>query len=196
MALHDTITDLAATLGREIGAVQVLAGGDPVTVAAVRIRWAGMDRDDAIPPTPNGVRAIAWGASPQPLIGLGCRDLDDIHEEALAAAWEMGAWDVSIMSHPARQGGPILPGDIDCADHHDEALRLAWQTEGLRSWSWRPSAGGPPMRRRQWLARDDTLSTRGDRDISSLPRMPRPPMIGACVHQTVLTLGTSRKGSD
>lgn len=195
--IRDAIVDLVAVTGRDLSSVTIYAGDEPVTVCAMLITWSG-GADDPLLGLPEGVSGKVWRAWPRTLALIPSMALDELHAEAMAAAWQLGAWDVSMIAFPppaARQPHVLWSGDRDDLDDvHGvaEPLRLATRAGGLREWSFRPLFRGPALRRRRWATRDTTVSDAGERPLSSLPAMPPPPRpVRDTPHQTVFTLGRS-----
>lgn len=112
-------------------------------------------------PLPAGVTVRAWSAPPAIVTPWRATSLELLHDDALRAAWQDGAWDLAVSLVPPLAGvelGLISAANDYSADPGLEDILLdAGERGRLVIWSWRPMRDGPESRRRRNGSEDRTL---------------------------------------
>ncbi|MDO5621893.1 MAG: hypothetical protein Q4G24_10530 [Paracoccus sp. (in: a-proteobacteria)] len=146
------IKTIATIADRQAMPISTITVAAPLGAAIgnIVIQWAGMQPASAneADNLPNSVTAIEM-EKPAPAIQTTTMTAAT-ESEIIAAAWALGAWDISRTAIPAGYQGPLPPHLGDLAD--------AARESGYVTWMFKPILGGPELRAKANAAKDASLT--------------------------------------
>lgn len=213
--IHSTAAAMAA-VGQTVSAVRLAVPLAPGAIPVLALVPKGA-ACGAAAPGPAGISLSACERPDDWRIALAPAPADALDAAFLAAAWELGAWDVARTERlplpagadPANAAHGIAhliadPYDIRVAGRsHGEPMPCpvdgpAWSraaaTHGWLVWLAKPMRYGPTIRH-GWTAQDRTLRPDGGRDPRPEPWRAWRPVVRGADHQTLLRLGRAPHGN-
>jgi hypothetical protein len=203
-----------ASIGQAVSAarlaVPLAPGATPLLALVPTISACG------VKPISPGVSARACERADDWRIALPPAPAEELDAQFLAAAWELGAWDVArteraplpqkankfdpwhgiahLLHAPYRitfdgKDGDPMPCPVDPTDWASQAAQHGWLV-----WLCKPMRYGPSIRA-GWITKDRTLRPDGGRDQRAAPWRPWMPVVVGSDHQTVIRLGRAPHGN-
>jgi hypothetical protein len=205
MQLVDRIEDQIKATGMPLFSITLAAVPCPDTPVILTLHWHAFVREKLA--DVEGATPVAYTPAPSSALQINdrWRDLIEVDDAALEAAWRLGAWDMARAERPAcaRPGAAVVePAEcrqafaayphgvhgrqlvVSEAPDADELLHVA-QRHGYLCWMFRPVRGGI------WgeVANDATLLPDGRR-AGPCPKHAEPPRCDGR-RRTVVQLGAS-----